>query len=187
MNAFVDLSDVHLETERLILRPFTMDDLDDFYAYAKVPDVGEWAGWRHHESIEESRKILTSFISGKKTFALVDKATSRVIGSLGIEVTHIPLPESYRTLKGRELGYVLAQDMWGKGMMSEAVKAVIDYCFNTLNFDFLTCGHFERNIRSKRVIEKAGFRYLGTSIYLTQYGTMENNPYYVLDNPCRAQ
>jgi ribosomal-protein-alanine N-acetyltransferase len=187
MNAFVDLSGVRLETDRLVLRPFVLDDLDDFYAYAKVPDVGEWAGWRHHENKEISRRILDSFIAGKKTFALVDKATGRVIGSLGIEVTHFPLPASYDKLQGRELGYVLAQDKWGQGLMSEAVKTVIDYCFNTLNFDFLTCGHFERNARSKRVIEKAGFRYLGTSLYMTQYGTIENNPYYVLDNPRRTK
>ena len=51
-----------LETERLILRAWRADDLEDFYAYASEPGVGERAGWKHHESREESRRILESFI-----------------------------------------------------------------------------------------------------------------------------
>jgi ribosomal-protein-alanine N-acetyltransferase len=43
---------------------------------------------------------------------------------------------------GREIGYVLNKDYWGKGLMPEAVEAVIDYCFREINFDWLTCGHF---------------------------------------------
>jgi ribosomal-protein-alanine N-acetyltransferase len=183
MNAEIDLSGVILETERLFLRPFCEGDLNDFYAYAKVPDVGEWAGWNHHQSIEESRRILSLFISEKKTFALVLKSSGRVIGSVGIEKYHCALPSRYENLKGRELGYVLAKDEWGKGLMSEAVRAVIDYCFATLKLDFLTCSHFVRNHRSQRVIEKAGFHYMGSDVYATLYGTKEDDRYYVLDNP----
>ena len=46
-----------LETERLILRAWRADDLEDFYAYASEPGVGERAGWKHHETREESRRI----------------------------------------------------------------------------------------------------------------------------------
>lgn len=165
MNAPIDVSSLYIETSRLLLRPFVEADLPDFYAYAKVPDVGEWAGWAHHGSIEES---------------------SRVVGSLGIEEYHCPLPKEYDALQGRELGYVLAKDKWGQGYMSEAVRAVIDYCFSTLNLDFLVCAHFARNERSKRVIQKAGFRLMGHDVYVTRYGTKEDDCYYVLDNPKRA-
>ena len=185
MNATIDISAVTLETSRLILRPFKASDLDDFYAYASVPDVGEWAGWSHHKDKKESATILQHFITEKKTFALVDKGTNHVIGSLGIEEYNCPLPPTYDALKGREIGYVLSKAYWGQGLMSEAVKRAIAFCFEDLHLDFLTVGHFVRNKRSQRVIEKCGFRYLGNNIYETRYGTKEDNRFYVLDNPNR--
>ena len=69
MNAKIDVTDVRIVTDRLILRPWTMADLNDFYEYARVEDVGQMAGWLPHKSIEESRQILSSFIEQKKTFA----------------------------------------------------------------------------------------------------------------------
>ncbi len=85
MNAEIDISHVRLETERLTLPPLCKADLADFYAYASVPGVGEWAGWPHHETIETSQAILDLFISEKKVLALVLKDSGRVIGSLGLE------------------------------------------------------------------------------------------------------
>ena len=70
MNALIDISGVELRTERLLLRPWRETDLEDFYAYAREDGVGQMAGWKPHESIEESRQILEMFIAEKKTFAL---------------------------------------------------------------------------------------------------------------------
>ncbi len=74
-----------LETERLVLRLFRETDLEDFYAYASEEGVGVHAGWPRHESIEESRRILSSFIVNGDVYAIVDKETGRVIGSGGPE------------------------------------------------------------------------------------------------------
>lgn len=172
-----------LATPRLDLRGFTLEDLADFNAYASVPGVGEWAGWKHHESLRESAAVLTTFIKERKTFALVDKSSQKVIGSLGIEFYHCALPARYEPLQGRELGYVLAREMWGQGLMSEAVRRVIDYFFNEVHLDFLTVSHFKRNQRSCRVILKAGFHKMGEDFYATQDGRIEEDIYYVLDNP----
>ena len=60
MDPFIDISNTTIESERLILRYWQMGDLSDFYEYASVPGVGEMAGWKHHESMEESKKILFS-------------------------------------------------------------------------------------------------------------------------------
>ena len=73
-----------LETERLILRAWRADDLEDFYAYASEPGVGERAGWKHHETREESRRILESFIRAQEVFAVVLRSEQRAIGSLGV-------------------------------------------------------------------------------------------------------
>ena len=71
MNAEIDITGVVIMTDRLTLRPWEYNDLDDFYEYASVEGVGEMAGWSHHKSKDESKTILNLFVRGKKTFALV--------------------------------------------------------------------------------------------------------------------
>ena len=182
MNAPIDVTNIIIETPRLLLRPWRETDLDDFYAFASVPGVGEKAGWNHHQSIEESRWILGSFIKHKKTFALELKENEKVIGSLGLEPRdeHAGLPAE---LMGREIGYVLSKDYWGRGLMPEAVKAVIDYCFDVLDYDYLTCGHFDHNDRSRRVVEKCGFKFLKNVVTATVRGVDEPGKMYVMYNP----
>ena len=182
MNAPIDVTNICLETKRIILRPWRESDLHDLYEYACVPGVGEMAGWNHHQSPEESQRILTSFIRNKKTFALELKESKKVIGSVGIE----PRDEDAGlpgVLQGREIGYVLSKDYWGQGLMTEAVMAVIDFCFTALKYDYLTCGHFNHNDRSRRVVEKCGFRYLKDVITNTARGVEEQGKLYVLYNP----
>lgn len=83
MNKNIDISDVILTTQRLTLRPWREEDLEDFFTYASVDGVGQMAGWAPHQSKEESAIILHKFVEGRKTFAL--DYQGKVIGSLGIE------------------------------------------------------------------------------------------------------
>ena len=177
MLAPVDITGVRLETERLILRPWTRADLEDFYAYSSIDGLGQMAGWTPHQSIEESKVILDLFIREKKTFAIELKETGCVIGSVGIEE---PEPDPETEKLGRELGYVLHKDHWGQGLMPEAVRAVIRWCFEELQYDYLTCSYFDWNVQSKRVIEKCGFRYFSTTRSETRYDTVENSVNYIL-------
>lgn len=186
MNAPIDVTDIRIETERLILRPWENADLDDLYAYASVEGVGEMAGWPHHTAKEESRKVLTMFQEGKKTFALELKPSGKVIGSLGLE-EYDRTETDMGKKQGREVGYVLSRDYWGQGLMPEAVQALIRYCFQTLHYDFLLCGHFERNSQSRRVIEKCGFSYVKNIPFETQMGTIENTRLYCLMNTENAE
>ena len=179
MIAQFDITGVRIETERLILREWSMDDLEDFYAYASIDGLGQMAGWMPHKSIDESRRILQMFIDGKKTFAIEHKASGKVIGSLGIE---IPEPDPETKLQGREIGYVLHKEFWGQGLVPEAVKAVIRHCFEVLRYDYLICCHFMQNRQSRRVIEKCGFTWFSTTPYETQFGTWEQSMNYILYN-----
>lgn len=187
MNAPVDVTNTRIETDRLILRAWREDDLEDLYEYAKVDGVGQMAGWRPHESIEKSREILEHFIGEKKTFALELKENGKVIGSLGLESREPDEPgkgfDVDPGLLGREIGYVLSKDYWGRGLMPEAVKAVIDHCFRELRFDYLTCGHYTFNKQSRRVIEKSGFSFLKDIQHETRLGTTEPTKLYILYNP----
>ena len=87
------------------------------------------------------------------------------------------------TLKGCEIGYVLSRDFWGRGLMPEAVKRVIDWLFEEQKVDFILCGHFVRNDRSRRVIEKCGFQYVKTVDFETRYDTVETCWDYILYHP----
>jgi len=153
---FINKKELIIQTERLILRDFRQEDLDDFYEYSINPAVGPNAGWKPHENKEESQKILDSFINGNEVMAIVDKKSQKVIGSIGL---HNDEKRSYT--KARMVGYVLTEPYWGKGLMTEAVKAVIDYAFTKTDVDLLSIMHFPFNKRSRRVIEKCGFRYEG--------------------------
>lgn len=184
MNATFKINGLQIETERLILRAFKQSDLEDFFEYAKVEGVGERAGWKHHESKDESQQILNSFIKHDKTFAIVLKENSKVIGSLGVEEYGMEeaLTEFFE-YQGREIGYVLSKDYWGKGIMPEAAKAVINYLFNELNLDFLTCGYYDFNNQSKRVQEKCAFKPYRKLVIETKLGTKEQSILNLLINP----
>ena len=184
MNAKFDITGIVLETERLILRDWTLDDLDDFFEYASNPDVGPRAGWNPHKDKEESLKILNRFIEGKKTFAIVYKENNKVIGSLGVEFYELEekLTE-FDGYRGRSIGYVLSKDYWGRGLMPEAVKAVVDYLFNKLDYDFLLSGHFDFNDRSSRVQEKCGFRPYRKLVFDTPMGIEQPGVLMLLINP----
>ena len=160
MDTKIDLSNIVLETDRLILRAFREDDLKDLYNYASVPGVGEMAGWPHHTSIEVSKEILNSFLKNKEVFALEHKTDKKVIGSLGIHNSWANEDEKFKDLKVKKIGYVLSKDYWGQGLMPEAVNKVLDYAFNMLGLDAISCEHFKDNLQSKRVIEKSGFKFV---------------------------
>lgn len=82
---------------------------------------------------------------------------------------------------------MLSKDYWGRELMPEAVKAVIDYCFQELVFDWLTCGHFVWNNQTRRVLEKCGFVYWKDTIHETRFGTQEPTKLYLLKNPNKAR
>lgn len=146
-----------IETERLILRMWSKKDAPELYAYAKNPNVGPNAGWKPHESIEESREIIATIFLTNMCWAIVDKSTNKIIGSIGLE------QDRFRPdVNSKELGYSLAEEYWGQGMMTEAAKAVIKYSFDSLKLDVLMIRTGDSNKRSQRVIEKCGFRYEGT-------------------------
>ena len=138
-----------METTRLLIRRFIVADKEDVFAYAKHPDVGPNAGWKPHGSIDHSEMIIRNvFLLQQHGFALVDKATNKVIGS--INLTKRPFVRNY------ELGYSLSFDYWGQGLMSEAVAAMLDYGFRTIRARRIFAKTNHTNRRSQRVLLKQG-------------------------------
>ncbi len=152
-----------LETDRLILRPFQETDLNDLYSYAKNPNIGPNAGWKPHESMDESKSILSNFIDDDEVLAIVWKENNKVIGSLGLHKDQLRSADNVRML-----GYVLSEDYWGRGIITEASRALMAYAFTDLGLLMLTVHHYSYNQKSRRVIEKCGFAYEGTLRHCTQ-------------------
>ncbi len=145
-----------LETDRLILRKYTENDLDDLFEFAKSPNVGPNAGWPPHKTKEDSEKILKMFIEKDEVWAIVEKKSNKVIGSFGL---HKDQKREIPNVK--MIGYVLSEKYWGNGYVPEATKRVLDYAFNELDLDIISVYHYPFNTQSKRVIEKCGFKFEG--------------------------
>lgn len=145
-----------LETERLILRSWQKNDLDDLYEYARDPNVGPNAGWKPHADKGESLEILLSFIESTDTWAMMLRENEKVIGSISLMADTLYPKGNDRS---RMLGYAMSYQYWGRGLMTEAARRVLEFAFQEMGLDFVSCSHFPFNARSKRVIEKCGFHY----------------------------
>ncbi len=147
---------IKLETSRLTLRRMEREDARELYEYAKNPNVGPHGGWKPHESVEESLEIIEKLFIPSDTFAIIHKASQKLIGAVSLEKDK-RRPE----MKSREVGYSLAEEFWGQGYMTEAVKEVLRYVFEEKGLDIVAITANPANTRSLRVIEKCGFVYEG--------------------------
>lgn len=163
------------ETKRLFLRNFDKGDLLDLFEYASIEEVGLNAGWIPHISRDDSELVLNMFINDENTFAIVYKGNNKVIGSISLTRDY-----TRPSVNSKMMGYVLSKDYWGNGLMIEAVNRVLDYAFNELKLSLVSVSHFDDNIQSKRVIEKAKFVYEGTfrNSFLMYNGEMKNRCFY---------
>jgi len=149
----------NIYTERLLLTPWRVciEDAKGLYDYAKDPDVGPNAGWKPHESVEESLKIIEElFVPEKNTWAIREKESNKIVGSISLL-----FDRRREDVNSREMGYSLAKDCWGKGYMTEAARALMDYGFEKYNLVVMSICTSPTNKRSQRVIEKCGFKYEG--------------------------
>lgn len=147
-----------LKTERLVIRPFRESDAESFFASCQNPNLGNNAGWKPHDTIEESCGILQDvFIGQDNIWAIVLKETQQLIGSIGI-VTD-PKRENPAS---RMMGYWLDEAHWGHGLMTEAVQAVLNYGFKELQLNLITANCYPHNERSQQVLKQNGFIYEGT-------------------------
>lgn len=144
------------ETERIKLVKPSLRYLEDFYNYAKKPNIGPMAGWTPHQSIKESMQILEAMAKDNKTWAIIWKETNKLIGTIDLRVNddgYIFKPTSY------ELGYSLDDTHWGMGIAVEASNLLLDYAFNELRVKEVIVKHTDQNNQSRRVIEKLGFEF----------------------------
>lgn len=147
-----------LYTKRLIMRPFKIDDLNDIYNYSCTPNVGPNAGWKPHESKEETLEIMNTIFLNKETVWGIElKGTGRIVGSIGLIDDQ---KREYDMVK--MIGYAMGEPYWGQGFMTEAAAAVIKFGFEELHLAAISAYCFPFNQRSKNIIKKCNFDYEGT-------------------------
>lgn len=147
-----------LFTERILLRAIHAEDIDDIFEYSSTQNVGPNAGWKPHQSKDETLEIMKAIFLDKETvWGIVLKNCNKLIGSIGL--IKDPKRENERALM---LGYAIGEKYWGKGIMTEAAREVIRYGFHDLHLDLISAYCFPFNNRSKGVIKKCGFYYEGT-------------------------
>lgn len=149
---------MEIETDRLRLRTIRPEDAEDIFRYSGEPNVGPNAGWKPHETIEETREIMELLFTDKEgVFGIVEKESGRMIGSVGL--VEDPKRENPAA---RMLGYALSESCWGRGYMTEAVRAVLFYGFYKLHLSIISAYCYPDNERSRKVLAKSGFTYEGT-------------------------
>ena len=150
-----------LETGRLILRRFTVGDAEDMYRnWASDPEVTRYLTWPCHASAQASAAILETWAAqyddgGYFNWAIELRETSSVIGSISVV-------RQDETVNAAEIGYCLGRAYWGRGIMPEALCAVLDFLFDEAGFNRIAACHDVGNPKSGRVMEKSGMKYEGT-------------------------
>lgn len=146
---------VILETDRLLLRPFTEADTDVMFEnWASNPHVTRCLVWAAHKDPEETRKVLQSWVKEyrKKDFyewAIVPKDLGYPIGSIGL----VDCSDSRHCC---EAGYCLGEPWWNHGYATEALRVVLDFALNVIGYHSVMAKHAIENPASGRVMQKAG-------------------------------
>lgn len=150
-----------IETNRLILRRFHMEDADKMFRnWANDPEVCQFLTWAPHESIEVTKELLRNWIDSYErddtyNWAIVHKDRNEPIGSIGfIEVS--------KEHASCQTGYCIGKSYWGIGLMTEALRAVISFAFQNTGLNRIEARHDVRNPASGKVMEKAGMHLEGT-------------------------
>ena len=150
-----------LETDRLILRRFVMEDSEAMYHnWASEDEVTKFLTWPTHPDVEVTKDVISSWIANYNkadfyNWAIELKEIGEVIGS--IAVVHIK-----DNIAGAELGYCMGTKWWGSGIMPEAGKEVVRFLFEEVGFNRISAAHDKNNPKSGRVMQKIGMTYEGT-------------------------
>lgn len=148
-----------IRAKRLTIRPMTMRDVHDIYAYSRDEIVAKHVLWSAHASLGETRGYVRSMIRRYRScdpssFAIEYNENHAVIGTIGFM--------SYkREHNSVEVGYSLAREYWNRGIMTEAVEAMINYGFEKLKLNRIEAQHEVDNPASGAVMRNAGMLYEG--------------------------
>lgn len=154
-----------LETDRLILRRFEQEDFADFCAFAMDDEMCRMMG-RAPMPDEAAARVTFDWLKNHEPrgYAVVLKETGRVVGNLTVAELpkHLMKMKELDGKKGCALSFSIGRLQQRKGLMSEAVRAVVHRLFEEEGLDFVNCGYFHFNRASEGLQRKLGFEHLLT-------------------------
>lgn len=145
-----------IETERLLLRRWSMQDMTGFLRIAADPGVMMAAGAKPVLSPGEAEAELKRASDDPYSFAITLKSTGEIVGKIKYQND-----ERRYNVNSVSVGYELARIYWGNGYMTEALRGMVRHAFEHMEVDVVGIHHFVENERSRRVIERAGFIFEG--------------------------
>ena len=153
-----------IETAHLKLRPWSTDDVEDIWPIVSDPEFPKLMSWEAHKDKSETRAWLDAasrVVASNEEVKWAIEHEGKPIGSIGFhEITW--KVRAFR-LDRAELGYWLSPEHQRKGFMTEAVQAIVRFGFETIGLHKIMITCMAENIASRRVIEKASFRWVGRS------------------------
>jgi len=149
-----------LKTPRLILRKLRLPDATDFFCFAGSEAVTRYMFWKPHKDVQES------FASIEKTVSLYERGNcwrwGIALGETDELIGIIDLLGINETERSCTFAYMLAREFWGRGFMTEALRAVLNFAFGQLGMETVWAEHFGPNAASGAVMRKAGMQCMGT-------------------------
>jgi RimJ/RimL family protein N-acetyltransferase len=135
------------------LRKWNEADLNSLAKYANNWNVAKWLtnGFPHPYTQEDGKAFLSMITNDNPVKVFAIEVNEEAIGSIGI------FPQSDIHEKNAEIGYWLAEECWGQGIMTKAIQEVVEYGFQTFDIVRIFARPFSTNLTSHRVLEKAGF------------------------------
>ena len=160
MSEYSDAYMPDLETPRLRLRKLTARDAWDIYHYSSDPEVARHVLWDAHQSLSDSKSYLRYMMRKYRqqepaSWGIELLQTQEIIGTIGFMWIN-------RDNASAEVGYSLSRDYWGRGYMTEALKAVIAYSFSEMHLNRIEAQHELANPASGAVMRKCGMKLEGT-------------------------
>ena len=150
------------ETEKLILRNFKEEDLEDLFELTSNKKVCSLSGLIYLTDINSAKVLLKDFIKKQHLFAIELKNINKVVGL--IELMDYD-EKSYKGIEieegTKEIAFLLNENYWGKGIMKEAVKVVLKWAFEELKIPKILSGNYKENIQSAKFQDKIGFKAVG--------------------------
>ncbi len=137
----------------LKLRKWNKADLNSLVKYANNWNVAKWLtnGFPHPYTIEDGKAYLSMIANDNPIKVFAIEVDGEAVGSIGI------FPQSDIHEKSAEMGYWLAEEFWGQGIMTKAIQEIVAYGFSTFDIVRIFARPFSTNLQSQRVLEKAGF------------------------------
>ncbi|MEK5215829.1 ribosomal-protein-alanine N-acetyltransferase [Psychrobacillus psychrotolerans] len=140
-----------MESERLLLRPITLNDAEDMFEYTSDEETTRFI-YEHHKDLEQTKNLIANYFVKEPIgkYAIVLRESNKMVGAIEFRV------DDWN--KSGDLGFTLNRHYWGKGYMTEAGKLILSLAFNVMGLERVFSAHEVKNSASGKVLDRLGMK-----------------------------